>query len=67
MAASQMRVTVNVLVPHMLHRPVHFCYCSQKTIEDLQFEGEKVNLLTKEKVKLQVHIEEVRTATFLTT
>lgn len=64
MAASQMRVTVNVLVPHMLHRPLKCVSLSQKAIEDLQFEEDKVNLLTKEKAKLQVHVEEVSTATF---
>lgn len=64
MAASQMRVTVNVLVPHMLHRPQNVLF-SQKAVEDLQFEEEKVNLLTKEKAKLQVYVEEVSTATFM--
>lgn len=38
-----------------------FYHPQQQAIEDLQSEEEKVNLLTKEKTKLQMHTEDVCT------
>lgn len=45
-----------------ISRPTSCVLLLQQAVEDLQCEEEKVNLLTKEKAKLQVHVEEVITA-----
>lgn len=51
---------------HVQPRLKHLFSSQQQAIEDLQSEEEKVNLLTKEKTKLQMQAEDVRTSIILT-